>query len=573
MTNGVMMQYFEWYLPADQSLWRQVAEDAIHLAARGVTGVWLPPAYKGQAGVDDVGYGVYDTYDLGEFDQKGSVGTKYGTKEEYLAAIRALQDAGIQVYADIVLNHRMGADSKEKVAAVETAPNDRTEAISDEKDIEAWTRFTFPGRHGKYSEFIWSARDFDGVDWDERAEKASIYKFAGSDWDQAVDKENKNYDYLMGADVAFSNPEVVEELTCWGEWYVAVTNVDGFRLDAVKHIDFHFFPWWLGYLREKFHREFFAVGEYWSANLEDLKTFMETTRHCMSLFDVPLHFTFHQISHSNGQFDMRHLLDGSLVAAFPDQAVTFVENHDTQAGQALESVVGDWFDPIAYSVILLRPQGYPCLFYGDWYGVPAKGSPGIRDVLEILLEVRKNRVYGTLHDYFDHEDVVGWTLEGDDEHPGSGTAVLITDALGGAKSMYVGTRHAGQTFTNRLAAFASEPSVPAPAPPAGGDEASAEEPPAPPAPPSPREDVVIGDDGFGLFSVGDGSVSVWVPAAAMDAAMKPLPDQKTGRDSGVLLGDEVVFPDTEDDVPGEAPSAPGNDDPATGEAAPEGGTP
>ena len=63
-----MMQYFEWYLPEDQSLWRQVAEDASHLKALGITAVWLPPAYKGAAGKSDVGYAPYDLYDLGEFD-------------------------------------------------------------------------------------------------------------------------------------------------------------------------------------------------------------------------------------------------------------------------------------------------------------------------------------------------------------------------------------------------------------------------------------------------------------------------------------------------------------------------
>ena len=42
--------------------------------------LWLPPAYKGVGGKNDNGYGVYDLYDLGEFNQKGSIETKYGTK-------------------------------------------------------------------------------------------------------------------------------------------------------------------------------------------------------------------------------------------------------------------------------------------------------------------------------------------------------------------------------------------------------------------------------------------------------------------------------------------------------------
>ena len=117
--NGTMMQYFQWDLPADASLWKALAEDAAKLKTAGVTAVWLPPAYKGAQGKEDVGYGVYDLYDLGEFNQKGSVPTKYGTKAEYLAAIKALHDKKIQVYADIVLNHRIGADEVEQVSAEE----------------------------------------------------------------------------------------------------------------------------------------------------------------------------------------------------------------------------------------------------------------------------------------------------------------------------------------------------------------------------------------------------------------------------------------------------------------------
>ena len=119
--NGTMLQGFSWYLDADGGHWRRLAEDAQLFADNGITAVWLPPAYKGMAGANDVGYGVYDTYDLGEFDQKGSVRTKYGTREEYLAAIDAIHAAGMQAVADVVLDHRMGADGTERVRATEVA--------------------------------------------------------------------------------------------------------------------------------------------------------------------------------------------------------------------------------------------------------------------------------------------------------------------------------------------------------------------------------------------------------------------------------------------------------------------
>ena len=139
-----MMQYFEWYLPENCKLWKQLSKNAAELNKKGFTALWLPPAYKGQAGKSDVGYGVYDLYDLGEFDQKGSVETKYGSRDEYLKAIDDLHANGLQVYADIVLDHMIGADEQEIVEAVQDAEDDRNREVSEEHKIKAWTKFTFP---------------------------------------------------------------------------------------------------------------------------------------------------------------------------------------------------------------------------------------------------------------------------------------------------------------------------------------------------------------------------------------------------------------------------------------------
>src|SRR5262245_20868898 len=142
--NGVMMQYFHWYVPADGSFWNEARTRAPELAAAGFTGVWLPPAYKGIGGPNDVGYGVYDMYDLGEFDQRGAVRTKYGTRAEYRAAVGALQKAGIQVYGDVVLNHRMGGDSTEPARATPYPQDDRLRPRGELRDVRSYTHFHFP---------------------------------------------------------------------------------------------------------------------------------------------------------------------------------------------------------------------------------------------------------------------------------------------------------------------------------------------------------------------------------------------------------------------------------------------
>ena len=79
--NQTMIQYFHWYTKADASLWQEVAEQAGYLAELGINLAWLPPAYKGSAGHESVGYDAYDLFDLGEFEQKGSVANKNNTKE------------------------------------------------------------------------------------------------------------------------------------------------------------------------------------------------------------------------------------------------------------------------------------------------------------------------------------------------------------------------------------------------------------------------------------------------------------------------------------------------------------
>lgn len=478
MTNGIMVQYFEWYLPDDSTLWKSVGVRAKDLASEGVTGIWLPPAYKGQAGVHDVGYGVYDMYDLGEFNQKNTVPTKYGTKEEYLAAIKALQAEGIDVYADIVFNHMMGADGTEDVVAVEDASGNRDKVVSRVENIEAWTSFTFPGRHGKYSDFVWDHTCFDGVDYDDKKDKKAIYNFEGTPWDSGVDSENVNYDYLMGADLCFGNPKVVKQLKTWGEWYVKTTHVNGFRLDAVKHISNTFFADWLGTLRTNNKKEYFAVGEYWHQDGNVLEKYLDICGHCMSLFDVPLHTNFFAASHSGGNYDMRNIFHGSLVEKDPTHAVTFVDNHDTQAGQALESAIMDWFVPLAYALILLRPQGYPCVFYGNYYGVQGHNGKSFKDIIDVMLNTRRDLVYGVQHDYLDDVNVIGWTLEGDAEHKDSGAAVLMTDGGGGSKRMFTGSAHKGEVWIDATGSM--------------------------------KDEVKIGDDGCAVFGVNGGSVSVWI---------------------------------------------------------------
>ena len=479
--NKTMMQYFEWYLPNDGLWWKRCAAKAENLNEIGITDVWLPPAYKGTC-QEDVGYGVYDLYDLGEFDQKGTVRTKYGTKEEYLEAIRAFHDHGIRVFADIVLNHRMGADEPEEVMAVSDARDNRMQQVEGEHPVRVWSKFTFPGRNGKYSDFIWDHRHFSGTDYDEyKRDEGLIYRFAGKQWEQDTDPENGNFDYLMGMNVDMNNPEVCEEIRKWLLWYIPETGIDGLRLDAVKHISFSFYRDLLSQvrsqIREETGKEIPAVGEYWNGDPGRLMYYLDQVNHEMALFDVTLHYHFFNASQAGRDYDLRTIFDGTLVREQPDYAVTFVDNHDTQYGQSLQSFVADWFKPLAYAMVLLRQGGRPCVFYSDYYGNPVQNRPLVPN-LGKMIKIRRGYAYGDQEDYFDDPHVIGWVRRGTEDHPYSGLAVVLSSADDGEKRMYMGTAHIGETLRDALGNC-----------------------------PDPVE---IDNEGWGTFRTRGGNVSIWV---------------------------------------------------------------
>lgn len=470
------MQYFEWYLEANQNLWNEISKKAESLSKIGITALWLPPAYKGIGGKDEVGYGVYDLYDLGEFDQKGTIKTKYGSKEEYINCILSLKQAGIESYADIVLNHKMGADMLQTIPAEKVDWGNHNEIVSEKEIVRVATKFTFPGRKKKYSDFEWNWTHFDGIDYNDKTKEHAIFKFINKEWANEVDEEFGNFDYLMGADIDFQNEEVREELLNWGKWYIETTDVDGFRLDAVKHINADFYEQWLKELRKDLKEELFAVGEYWSGDVSKLHRYITETNGETSLFDVPLHYNFYNASRDEN-YNLTQILDKTLMKENPSKAVTFVDNHDTQPEQSLQSYVERWFKLSAYSIILLRDEGYPCVFYGDFYGIKHNNIEKIEGLKE-MITIRKDKAYGRQNDYFDNTNCIGWTREGDEDHIKSGVAVLISNKFDSEKRMYIGKDLVGEEFIDVI----------------GNCE----------------EKVIVDEEGYGIFKVKAKSVSVWI---------------------------------------------------------------
>lgn len=450
MHNPTLLQFFHWYYPEGGKLWPEVVERAQHLSEIGITSVWLPPAYKGASGGYSVGYDVYDLFDLGEFDQKGSRSTKYGSKEELLKAVETLKNHDIKVILDVVVNHKIGADEKEQIKVNKVDENDRNLIDEEVIEAEAWTRFTFPARQGKYSKFIWDYKCFSGIDHIENPDENGIFKivndYTEDGWNDQVDSELGNFDYLMGANIDFRNRAVSEEIKYWARWIMDEVQCDGFRLDAVKHIPAWFYKEWIEHVQEVSDTPKFMVAEYWSPDIDVLQNYIHEVEGKTMLFDAPLQQQFHLASKQGADFNLSQIFDGTLTQADAFHSVTLVANHDTQPLQALEAPVEPWFKPLAYALILLREQGIPSIFYPDLFGAKYedKGDDGqtyqieapVIPELENLIRARQRFAYGMQTDYFDHPNCIAFSRSGTEDLPGC--VVIMSNSEEGEKNISLG---------------------------------------------------------------------------------------------------------------------------------------
>jgi alpha-amylase len=113
--NDVMMQAFYWNVPVNEAgkngYWYDTLKAKIlAMKTAGIRALWMPPPSKGNWGISDMGYGLFDHYDLGAYNQKGSTETRFGSKAELLSLISQAHSTAsgvpyMDVYADVLLNH------------------------------------------------------------------------------------------------------------------------------------------------------------------------------------------------------------------------------------------------------------------------------------------------------------------------------------------------------------------------------------------------------------------------------------------------------------------------------------
>ncbi|KAH9945446.1 alpha amylase [Epithele typhae] len=522
--NALMMQFFTWEAThPEMSWWRHFETEVPTLAAMGITQVWLPPPNKAMR-KQGQGYDAYDLWDLGEFYQKSTIPTRWGTKEELVRAVAAARAHGIDVLVDAVLNHKLGADRPEKFMATMVDPDNRLVDLGPPKEIEASRACCYESHshanlilgldRSQYSSMKWTHEHFTGLDWDHRTRTKGVYRITSDKhkgWSKWVDSENGNYDYLLGIDIDHRHPDVRQDLLEWGSWVLKTTGGAGFRFDAIKHMDRRFLLSFIKHVRQTLGRDdLFSVAEYWSSDLELIKPYIRVFEGLVTFFDVPLHYNFHNASKAGSAYDLRRLLDGSVLQFRPDDAVTFVDNHDTPPGSSDASQVGPNFKLQAYAVILLYGSGQPCVFYGDLYPnkEPECYDPDTAAGVKRLIAARRLFAYGARTDCLRAErNCVGFVragapapADGQGKRARPGCVVLISNADAPAVPEAAGATSGAaaegeQKHTIRVSVGSAN---------AGATYRAY-------APVSSHDEMVrVDGDGWGAFTCPHGGLRVWV---------------------------------------------------------------
>lgn len=364
--SDVFLQGFYWNSTPGGIWWDSLARLAPRIGAAGFGAIWFPSPVKGQAGGFSMGYDPYDHYDFGEYNQKGTVETRFGSRQELINSINAFHAVGVQVFADAVMGHMNGAEQRVPVDCIP----------SPSYPDSAWLLFNYrngSGRFKKNATHFYPNQITCDVNPPYHGPYDQIFKF--------------------GEVPAHTQSHVRDSLIVWGQYLRNVIGFDGFRLDAVKHIDPAFVGPWLqasgGYAVAEYYGSTSEIWDWWG-------WCQNVYGGTVSMFDFPLRFTLKDMcNNTSGTFDMNWLDGAGLVNAGMSgySVATFVENHDLDR-TGWDGSVDNGHAPIIYDkdmayAYIMFAEGRPSVFFRDYFAY------GLDATIDRLIWIRERFLRGS----------------------------------------------------------------------------------------------------------------------------------------------------------------------------------
>ena len=350
--------------------WQGVLDRMDYLKDLGGDTIWLSCPYENDRdffGSD--GYHGYWPHDFREAEKS------FGSKEKLKEVVRRAHEKGMKVMLDVVVNH---------------------------------TGYNHPG-----------AKDPDFRDWFHRAGSRN-----------PVSKHGLEHGSLAGLpDLAQENPEVSHYLIDVHKDWLTETDVDGFRVDAIRHVPEKFLQDFDSTMKAE-KPGFVTIGEVFWNDPHYLAGYQNETQD--SLFDFPLMQAVRDVFGSNpdqtllerieqfqevkkhnfGQaiMDLTNKSGSSMQKLSkvlshdhaydnPRLLSTIMDNHDT--GRFLSQAGGDKQKLKIASAFLYGVRGTPSIYYGTETGMMGQmphnrkdmdfdGEPELREHFKSLIAMRRN---------------------------------------------------------------------------------------------------------------------------------------------------------------------------------------
>jgi glycosidase len=223
----------------------------------GVTTLWIGPIFQQRCDLETYhGYGIQNFLD---------VDTRFGTRQDLRNLVDAAHDRGMYIILDIIYNH-MGnnwfymdeatAEPREMLPyrfqpphSVHGWHSSQGKSISEIKTLE---------------DGIWP-EEFQNFDWYTRA--GQIVEWEPKPWEDPMhpDAEFRRGDFFDLKDLNLNKDEVLNTVIQVYQYWIAVSDCDGYRIDAVKHLPFEVSRHFCGAIREYAEsigkENFLLVGE------------------------------------------------------------------------------------------------------------------------------------------------------------------------------------------------------------------------------------------------------------------------------------------------------------------------
>ncbi|MEW2408458.1 pullulanase-type alpha-1,6-glucosidase [Streptomyces griseoviridis] len=382
-----------------------------YIKGLGTTAIWLAPIFKNRpvqgadAGQPSAGYHGYWITDFTQVDPH------FGTNADLETLISKAHRQGMKVYFDVITNHTADVvDYREKsydylskgafpYLTEDGEPFDDADYAKGDRGFPAVDAGSFPRTPTAAS----------GAKVPSWLNDPTMYHNRG---DSTYAGESTTYGDFSGLDDLWTErPEVVTGMEKIYQRWVRDFDIDGFRIDTVKHVDMDFWTQWAtaldAYAARQGRDDFFMFGEVYSADTSVTSPYVTRGR-----LDATLDFPFQDAARayaSQGGSAQR------LAAVFADdykyttdkanayEQVTFLGNHDMgRIGAFLKQdnpKAGDAEllakDRLANEVMFLS-RGNPVVYYGDEQGFT--GAGGDKDARQTMFASK-------VADYLDDDEI------------------------------------------------------------------------------------------------------------------------------------------------------------------------